>query len=194
MKRLVVVALLLTSFAARAADDFPIPSKSRKAEVAEDADSAPRERIKRHPVRNVWYLALGGAAFSNLAAGNFGTNVAAGYGWDLDRVYVKFLLDLSMVHSAFFGTLSLAAAYHLLPTETTPYLSAEFGTGVAKADADNLFSGKTISGFLVAGGGGVLFFRESSVNLDLGARIGVLLNTNALGHPNVVSLRLGLYF
>ncbi len=170
------------------------PAVKRTDAAPAPIDWEPPARPRRHPTRGVWHLALGGVSFANLGTEGMGTSVAGGYGWDMDTFLLRLLADLNTKASAFFGSVSLSVTYFILARDISPFVSADFGAAFAKADGPSLFSGKSVSGFLVGPGAGVMFFRESSVNLELALRYGYLLNTNAFGHPGLFTIRVGLYF
>jgi hypothetical protein len=83
----------------------------------------------------------------------------------------------------------------LTMTDIAPFLSGDFGFGIAKMqNANSILNGTTLGGFQLGAGGGVQFLRASAINVEISARASVILNPNILGNPKQFTLRLGIYF
>jgi hypothetical protein len=144
-----------------------------------------------HPIK---YLGFGGSSFNRLNSSGFGYSFAAAFGWDTDQALIKILTEADFNGSAFFLNAGLGGNYFFNMRNIAPYLTADFGGGLAKLDAGGILSGQTIGGFVLAAGAGIQFLRTAEVNLDIGFRAAFMLNRNALGAPQVFTLRLGLFF
>jgi hypothetical protein len=162
--------------------------------VGEITDEEANNGTQRRPVRKAIYLGFGGSEFSHLNSTGVGYSFGAAYSWDTNYVRIKLLGEGDVNGAAFFASGGIGGNYYFSNSDVAPYLSADFGGGVAKVDGGGVFSGQTVGGFVVGAGAGVELLRTSSVNLDLGFRAGVLLHANNYGMPEVYSLRLGLYF
>jgi hypothetical protein len=146
------------------------------------------------PAHRVTYLGFGGAAFTNLNATGIGLSIAAAQAWDVDNALIKILGEGDFNGSAFFTSVSLGGNYFLTSADVAPYVTGDFGAGVAKLDGGGVLDGQTVVGFAGGAGAGVQFLRASSVHLDLGFRAGFLFHANQLGIPQAYTLRIGLYF
>jgi len=166
---------------------FPIPKKNH------DKAPAPVPARKR-TARKGGYFAFGPAVLDRLNAPGVAYSFAGAFLWDVDRAVIKLLADLSASGDAMLASMGLGGNFFFLSGNTTPYAGADIGVGFAKVHTGSLFSGELVGGFTLGLGGGVVMFRNSSVNMDLGLRGVILLNPNTLGYPLGLALRLGIYF
>ncbi|CAK9250198.1 unnamed protein product [Sphagnum jensenii] len=166
---------------------------STSPRVGEITDQEARDGAQRRPVHKATYLGFGGSNFLHLNSTGIGYSIGAAYSWDVNYARVKILGEGDFNGGAFFLNAGIGGNYYLGMGDVAPYISADFGAGIAKLD-EGVLDGQTVGGFVVGVGAGVEMLRTSSVNLDLGFRAGFLLHSNALGTPESLSLRLGLYF
>lgn len=168
---------------------------SNDARVGEITNQESREGTQRKPVRNEWYVGIGGAEFNNLNVNGIGYSFGLAHAWDFNQGLFKILGEFSGLDSAFVGSVGLGGEYFLLNSDLAPYLSGDFGFGGAKAEGGaGFFSGTSYGGFDVGVGTGVEIMRTAATNLDIAFRAGFLLKNNGYGTPEVFSLKLGLYF
>lgn len=166
---------------------------STSPRVGEITDQEARDGAQRRPVRKAAYLGFGGSNFQHLNSTGIGYSFGAAYTWDVNYARVKILGEGDINGGALFLNAGIGGNYYLGMGDVAPYISGDFGAGLAKLDA-GVFDGQTVGGFVVGVGAGIEMLRTSSVNLDLGFRAGFLLHSNTLGTPEALSLRLGLYF
>lgn len=164
------------------------------ARVGEVTNEEAKEGTQRRPARGSAYLSFGGSTFGNLNSSGIGYSLGLGYSFDVNRVRLKLMGEANVNGAAFLMSGGLGGNYFFSLGDISPYLSADFGLGAAKIDGGGAFSGELVGGFVAGVGAGVELLRTSSINLDLGFRVGFLFHANSLGMPQVYSLRLGLYF
>jgi hypothetical protein len=162
--------------------------------VGEITDEEAKQGTQRRPVRTENYIGFGGTTLGNLNTNGTGYSIGLAHGWDVNSAVLKIMGEGDFNGSAFFASAGIGADYFLSMSDVAPYLSADFGGGVAKVDAGSEFSGQTIGGFVVGGGAGVRLLRTSAVNLDIGFHADFLLRNNNYGLPQALSLRVGIYF
>lgn len=162
--------------------------------VGEITDHEAREGTQRRPTRSTNFVSFGGSTLGNLNSDGIGYSFGVGHGWDINTVLIKIIATGDFNKDAWMLSSGLGGNYFFMTTDIAPYVTADFGAGLAKIDGGGLLSGQTIAGFHFGAGGGIQFLRTASVNLDLGFRAGLLLHGNELGIPQSYSLRLGLYF
>jgi hypothetical protein len=166
--------------------------RQEKVESAREAREE-RQAKKNDPVRRKVYLGFGPAAMGNLNTTGAGFDFAGGYAWDVEWILFKAQAELAINGAAYVGSATLGANYFFEFKDLYPYLEADFGAGLAKIDGGGALDGATVGGFVIGGGGGLQILRLSSVNFDLGFRVGALLHNNALGIPLIYTLKLGMY-
>jgi hypothetical protein len=165
------------------------------ARVGEITNEEAKEGTQRRPVRNSQYLGFGISNLINLNSSGVGYSFAYAYSWDVNVARIKILAELDGNGNALFVNAALGGAYFFTKGDVAPYVSADFGGGLAKLDGGSLFAGQSVGGFVLGAGAGVEFLRTSAVNLDLGFRSVFLLNSsNGYGIPIGLSVRLGIYF
>ncbi len=163
--------------------------------VGETTDQEAKEGTQRKPVIHALSVGLGGVVLGNLNTGsNIGFGLGASYGWDLNRVRIKFNAAGALDQNALFVDGGIGLNVFLLTTDFAPYLSGDFGLGLTKTQSTALMDSEVNAGFVGGIGGGIEIFRTSSVSLDLGVRLAMLLKSNAYGNPQTLSVRLGVYF
>jgi len=148
----------------------------------------------RHEEHKSTYLGFGASNFSNLNNTSVGFSLGVAYSWAIDQFRIKVLGEGDIAGSALFVNAGLGGSYCLTRTDFAPYLSADFGGGIGKADGGSLTSGSLVGGFILGLGAGVEMLHSAAVSLDLGFRAAFLLNSNTYGMPQALSLRLGIYF
>ncbi|MGK5086042.1 hypothetical protein WDW86_00655 [Bdellovibrionota bacterium FG-2] len=163
--------------------------------VGETTDQEAKEGTQRKPVIHALSVGLGGVVLGNLNTGSdIGFGLGGSYGWDLNRVRIKFNADGAWNQNAVFLDGGIGLNLFLLTTDFAPYLSGDFGLAMAKTQSAALRDSEVTAGFMGSLGAGVEIFRTSSVSLDLGLRFGMLLKSNAYGSPQMLSARVGVYF
>ena len=167
--------------------------RQEKVEASREARES-REAKKKDPVRRKVYIGFGPAAMGNLNTSGAGFDFAGAYAWDVEWILFKIQAELAINGAAYVGSTTLGMNYFFEFKDLYPYLAADFGAGLAKIDGGGVLSGATVGGFVIGGGGGLQILRLSSVNFDLGLRVGAVLHSNALGIPLLYTLRLGMYF
>lgn len=167
---------------------------SENPRVGEITQEESHEGTQRRPTRNATYLGFGPGSLSNLSSSGLGYSLGLAYSWDLNQARIKLLSEADLVGGALMVSGGLGGAYFLTTTDIAPYISADFGLGASKSDS-GILGGQVLGGFILGIGTGVELFRTSSVNLDLGFRVGFMMNSNnGNGMPAASTLRLGLYF
>lgn len=169
-------------------------SGADSARVGEMTDQEAKEGNQRRPARDRKFVSLGAATLNQMNAPSVGYSLGLGYSWDLNTVALKLFLDGAAANSAFLINTGVGINYYFMNTHYAPYVSGDFGLGWAKADGGSLISGDSAFGFMFGFGGGIELFRTSTVNLDIGLRVGLLMKDNGMGLPTSYSLRVGLYF
>ncbi|MDR3605957.1 MAG: hypothetical protein P4M08_01095 [Oligoflexia bacterium] len=177
---------------------------TRSVLVGEQAQSHPRvgeltlkeskEGAERRPTHNAWYLGFGGSELNHLNSSGLGYSLGLAYSWDVNFARVKLFAEGDGIGDAFFAGGGMGFNYYFSQEDIAPYLSADFGAGAAKIDGGGITSGQIVGGFIVGAGAGIEFLRTTAVNVGLGFRAGFLLHENNIGLPEVLSLRLGVYF
>ena len=138
---------------------------------------------------------MGASSFNNLNASGIGYSLGVARAWDFNSGLFKIQGDFAELSEAFAASAGIGGEYFLMDTDLAPYLAADFGFGAVKSQGNNgLISGTTYGGFDLGVGAGVEVMRTSAINLDILFRAGFLLRNDGYGTPNVMSLKLGLYF
>jgi hypothetical protein len=120
-------------------------------------------------------------------------NFSIAYTWEITASHASVKLLYDGISN--FGFAGLGGMYFFSDTDFSPVAEASLGYGAASASNTNLsYTPSSVSGFVGSLGGGVQFFRTSTINLEISAHYNLLLNKNELGNPSFTSLRLGLYF
>jgi hypothetical protein len=185
IKRTIAIACLVSGAAWA---DNPIPAKYAAKEPKEEK-TEPSDSVRRKI-----YVGFGPVAMGNLNASGAGFGFAGGYAWDAEWVLFKAQAEVAINGAAYAGDATLGLDYFFEFKDIYPYLTADFGGGLAKIDGGGAFDGATVGGFVIGGGFGVQILRFSSVNFDLGFRLASVLHNNGLGLPLVTTIRLGMYF
>ena len=154
-----------------------------------------REGTQRRPTRSNTSFSFGGSYMGDMNTSSIGYSVGVGYSWDVNQARIKVLGEGNFGGgNGFLVSAGLGGNYYLTLTDFAPYVSADFGAGVAKVNGAGIFRGETVGGFVAGLGAGVEILRTSAVSLDLGFRFGILLNSTESGMPKVYALKLGIYF
>jgi len=125
--------------------------------------------------------------------GKIGYSFSFGKGWDSNNNILKIVGNFSGSGAATLFTGTLGGDYFLSMNNFAPYVGANFGYGISKADGDiSSFTAK--SGFILSPEVGVQVLRISETTIDLSFRAEYLLNSNEFGHPACYTLRVGLYY
>ena len=162
--------------------------------VGEITNQEEHDGTQRRPARHAVYLGFGGANFQNLNSSGVGYSFGLAYSWDVNRARIKLMGEGDVNGAAFFASAGLGGNYFLTMEDLAPYLSLDFGAGVAKLDGGGVLSGQTVGGFVVGTGAGLEMLRTSAISVDLGFRMGFLFHSTVQGTPAAFTLRLGLYF
>ena len=161
--------------------------------VGEITDQEAKDGTQRRPVRQMTYVGLGAAVFSDLGATSIGYSLGFGKAWDANQTMIKIMGNLSGSASAAMLDATLGLDYFLSRRDLATYVGGAFGYGVAKSSGS--FSDSTArGGFVLSPEAGMQIMRTSAVSMDLGLRAEFLLNSNEFGHPAGYSLRLGIYY
>jgi hypothetical protein len=189
----ILIALLLTLSStatyAQDADD----AYSDEPTAAEGDPSAKKPR-KREKVERGWSVGLGPVLLSNLNVDGVGFNVHGGMFWDLHVAAIHILTDLNIRNDAILASLGIGGKWFMIDAFVTPYLGADFGVAVSRMGNTAFLSDSYNGGFAVAGSTGVHLFRTSSVNLEIGVRVQLLLNSTTQGFPFASSARITLHW
>jgi hypothetical protein len=161
---------------------------------ATEGDASAKKPRKREKVERGWSIGLGPVILSNLNVDGVGFNVHAGMFWDLDVAAINILADLNIRNDAILSSLAIGGKWFMIDAVVTPYLGADFGVGVSRMGNTAFLSDSYNGGFAVAGSTGVHLFRTSSVNLEIGVRVQLLINETSQGFPFASSARLTLHW
>ncbi|MCC7405715.1 MAG: hypothetical protein IT288_15050 [Bdellovibrionales bacterium] len=174
---------------------------ARVSDVTEDEETRGTRRKKA--IRQ-WELSFGPAKPGNLNTEESGTNWKFGYLWGIDdKIDLKFsweFLSTKEDDDVNFTDIYLGMNYFFSDANNAPYLTADFGYGVATAHEKNntslIGSDDDASGFALGFGGGMKFLRVSTVNVGLQLRHVILMSDTEITKkkPYVTSLMLSAYF
>ncbi len=164
--------------------------KDRLGEVTH-SEATPNELI---PAKNLTYFEFGPAFLGNLNQPNVGYLFSGGYSWDVTSALVRAGATAIIDGSAGWLDGHIGGTVFFQQRSTSPYLLGDFGFGFSGSQGNGLLDGEKTGGFMMAGGAGVQFFRNSTIHVDLGIRLGFLFKTSTLGIPYHGGLHLGLYF
>jgi hypothetical protein len=164
------------------------------ARVGEITDFETTEGMQRKPSRTSGYFGFGTVNFAHLNAGGFGIAIEAAKVWDLNDVFIRLFGDFAAKNGALLLQGGLGVSFFFSRSDVAPYLGADFGYGFTRAANDTLSSSETANGFVLGGGPGVVLFRTNTVNLDIGARAGILLSDTIYGHPSFLIFKIGLNY
>jgi hypothetical protein len=145
------------------------------------------------PVRNGWYLGFGPALLGNLNTSDVGYFFTGGVTWDVPRAKIRFGGDAILSGNAVWANAGLGASYYFQAQSISPYISGDFGFGIAKTHAEEGLTGNSTSGFEFSGGTGIQFLRTQNISLDLGLRLGFIFRSPPTGTPYFGALRLALF-
>ena len=160
----------------------------------EAAQENRENQVQKQVASNRTYFGFGGASLSNLNSGAIGYSFAVGETFDLNQVAIRILGELDIQGTALFSSAGVGLNYYFNTSNYAPYVSGDFGWGVAKIDGGSWAAGTTVFGFVFGFGAGVELFRNASINMDIGFRTAFVMNQNGNGIPTAYTLRLGLYF
>lgn len=83
---------------------------------------------------------------------------------------------------------SIVSSYFPFKTDISPYIETDIGIAFARGEETNVF------GFSMGTSLGVIFFRSSTVQLNMQIKANILLDKLPDGYPGIFILRLGLLF
>lgn len=149
---------------------------------------------ERKPARQGTSFGFGPAVTGNLGGEGIGYYFTGAYGWDVDQVLLKIMGDLALQGSAFWGMAGLGANVFLSSDAHAPFILGEFGYGAAGRDNGAEFGDEESAGFALGTGVGVQFLRTSTVNLEASLKLGMIFDANSEGSPQLMALRLSLFF
>jgi len=141
-----------------------------------------------------WHFAFGPAFLNGMNSTGTGLGVEAARFWNMDAVVLKLGANFLIKGPAYLGTFGIGADYAFLPGATSPYVGADFGVGFAKTEGDGLTDGGTNGGFVLGLEAGTQFFRNATVNLDIGLRAILLIRDTSTGTPIGYLFKVGLNF
>ncbi len=175
--------------AVRAVMSGQSPKKDlRVGEVPEEEVNVLDRRIKS---KNFRIFGFGPTTATHLDTDKTGYYIVTGYAWEvIPKAAVRLKLEGALFPdkvSAFSG--NIGANYYFSDASVSPYIGGDFGYGVFWSDSLG-----TASGFSVGAGLGLIFFRTSSVQMDLQARVLTVFDENNEGQPSLALLRLGIYY
>jgi hypothetical protein len=173
-----------------AIDSTPVESDARVTDVTQS--EATRGNQKR-TARAGYMVGLGPSGLFNLQSDGIAYGVSGAYAWDMNDSLLKLYSDISAREKAGFIVLGLGGNYFLSDKNTAPFLSAGVGYGSAWLEGAGILP-ETKGGFALSAGGGVMFLRTSSVNIEMGLNYQILLASTAAGTPMALGLRLSLFF
>lgn len=159
----------------------------------DSSDTADISRPRRRASRTVGYVGIGPAFMGNMLSTGAGVLLAGTYGWDLNEAIIKLNGEMAFNGSATWASVGVGVQGFLLSGEHVPYVAADFGLTYARADATSPVP-RTATGFSVGAQAGIQLFRTANVQFDAGLRYAIVLKENAMGHPSLVTLRVGIWF
>ncbi len=123
-----------------------------------------------------------------------------GYTWNIDQHFdlgLRSHFAISTENSdAYLLGAQINTQYFFASRDISPYLGAGFGYGFASAHNNSMaqLSDDTSSGFSMSVGGGIKFFRTSTVSFSVGGEWTILLDRNSLGAPSVFSIQIAFHY
>lgn len=179
-------------------NEVKFENDTRVTDVTEDQVKRSSRRIE---ATRQWSFGLGPGGGMAVNSSKVGTFWHIGYQWGLDANYALSLAyeGVSVKDtSASLGNLQIGLDYVFNDHNASPYISGGFGYGSASAETTNKgffnSSDDNASGFTLGVGAGYKFFRSSTVNLGVGARYWVVLDTTSQGTPSAWATALTVYF
>ena len=165
-----------------------------KEKVSEVTETQTEEGLHRRSTRRGYSLGLGPTLLNNLNVSGIGLKFNGGIFWDLNIAMLSILTDLSWRDDAILLSVGLGAKYFITETWAAPYVGGEFGVGASRIGHTALLSGSYSAGFAGALVAGVHLFRTSSVNFEIGARVGLLFSATTQGLPFASSVGVALHW
>lgn len=149
-------------------------------EVGKITDAEEKSVQKRKESRNYSAFGLGPAGMHGMDnSGELAYRIHSGYIWEVGGYgAITLTNNVGMTFSewALHEALLIGGRLYVTPTAVSPYLGAGAGVGLTLGDALRV-------GFAVGGSAGVVFFRTSSTQLELGGDYDVIFDSRDGGHP-----------
>ncbi|MGE0615404.1 MAG: hypothetical protein AB7P04_07170 [Bacteriovoracia bacterium] len=139
----------------------------------------------RRSARKGYYFGLGPAYLKSSANSGLAYYLSGAYAWDLNDWMISIGLNWASLSRASLVDFGIGGRYFFSDRGTTPYVSADFGMGIAEVST---------VGFVLGGGGGLQLLRTTALNIDLGFRAGILFKDLNGVTPYVLGARLGVFF
>ncbi len=144
-------------------------------------------------------LGFGPSYFSNMNSPDQAIGFLVGYTWNIDQHFdlgLRSNFSISTLHSdAYLLGAQINTQYFFASRDISPYLGAGFGYGWASAhNGPSPLADDTSGGFALSVGGGVKFFRTSTVSFSVGAELMTLFDRNSLGAPSVFSIQVAFHY
>lgn len=180
--------------------------ETQAAETASVRDVTKNEETqntRRIQATRQWRLGFGPGWGQNLESKKAGTAFELGYVWGMEAAWDLYLnwtiysgrgSDDNSRYSAF----ALGANYFFTESKHAPFVTASFGYGGATVnDKDSsIFDEDSASGWAVGAGGGIKFFRTSTVNVGLSLNHSVTIDKTKKSDktPGLSTLILAVYY
>ncbi len=174
-------------------------ANSKVNEVTEEEQVKSSRRFKAH---KQWVFALGASSATNLNESGSFKSFGFGRNWNIDPDYdLAFLWTTHISPSgsaASLVNLSIDLLYYFNKNKSAPFLVGGIGYAGAAADDDAVlfFSDDTAGGFSAKLGGGMRFFRTSTVNLGVSLTHTMMFadTTKSNKKPAVTSFQLQIFY
>jgi hypothetical protein len=139
---------------------------------------------------------VGPYALENLASSGLAYSFELGRQWDVTPQATLGLDDTFVVKdTAYFEALDLGGTFYFTDDVTAPYLGLDMGYGFAgNPDLLGAHPVDTVFGFSAGARLGILFFRNSSVQLSLELRHLALFTANSVAYPQTTGLELAIHY
>lgn len=149
-------------------------------EVGKITDEEEKSVQKRKESRNYKSFGLGPAGMHGMDnSGELAYMIHTGYIWEVGgygAITLTNNVGMTFSELALHEALLIGGRLYVTPTAVSPYLGAGAGIGLTLGDALRV-------GFAVGGSAGLVLFRTSSTQLELGGDYDVIFDSRDGGHP-----------
>lgn len=149
-------------------------------EVGKITDEEEKSVQKRKESRNYKSFGLGPAGMHGMDnSGELAYMIHTGYIWEVGgygAITLTNNVGMTFGEWALHEAFLIGGRFYVTPTAVSPYLGAGVGLGLTLGDAFR-------AGFAVGGSAGLVLFRTSSTQLELGGDYDVIFDSRDGGHP-----------
>jgi hypothetical protein len=165
------------------------------ARVDDVTEQESNETLRHRQVRSGSVIGVGVASLGKLHAPTLGYYFYAGRGWAIGPLVLGMRFDFCFSpelqeNTAIFTDFNVNLTYYLLKTDFSPFVTGDFGLGLAR----DALTTTTAGGMELGATAGMALFRTYRIHVEVGLRGVALVSTSFADSPLMGSFILGASF